>query len=127
MILKILDESNFMNETKGKGGPPDVEFEDQWFYKKMMEMPPLDDGTPGANLPPVDVAQTFAVETIMYEHPLGYHQPQRWQPDNIAKIEEWWPEVRLCTSNLLVKQDKKAEENEAKKGSKKKESGKKGS
>ncbi|KAJ9139349.1 hypothetical protein NKR23_g7916 [Pleurostoma richardsiae] len=65
--------------------PNEVKFEDQWFYGKLREMK--------ATLPPVEVAQTFAVESIDYERPLGYHQPQRWQAGNIDKISEWCPEI----------------------------------
>ena len=57
--------NSFSNESGGN----DVSFEDQWFYSRLKER--------GANLPS-EVARTFAVETIYYERPLGYHQPQRW-------------------------------------------------
>lgn len=63
------------------------EFEDQFFYKKLKEK--------GAEMPAEEIAKTFSVETIYYETPLGYHQPQRWQASNMAAIEAWCPEVKM--------------------------------
>jgi hypothetical protein len=63
------------------------EFEDQWFFKMAKAT--------GGKLPELDVAKTFAVETIYYENPLGYHQPARWQADRMDEIEEWCPEVKM--------------------------------
>lgn len=63
------------------------EFEDQYFYAELKKA--------GAELPTVEAAMAFAVETIYYETPLGYHQPQRWQADRMPNIEEWCPEVKM--------------------------------
>ncbi|EOO00256.1 putative formate dehydrogenase protein [Phaeoacremonium minimum UCRPA7] len=71
-----------------EGGGNEVGFEDQWFYGKLKALPE-------ANLPSEDVAKTFAVETIYYEKPLGYHQPERWQHDHMEQIKEWCPEVGM--------------------------------
>lgn len=64
-----------------------IEFEDQFFYGEIVKR--------GGNLPDVEVAKTFSVETIYYETPLGYHQPQRWQSERMNEIEEWCPEVKM--------------------------------
>lgn len=63
------------------------EFEDQFFYGELRKR--------GASMPDVEVARTFSVETIYYETPLGYHQPQRWQAARMNEIEEWCPEVKM--------------------------------
>lgn len=63
------------------------EFEDQFFYGELLRS--------GARMPERDIAKRFSVETIYYETPLGYHQPQRWQASNMPQIEKWCPEVKL--------------------------------
>lgn len=63
------------------------EFEDQFFYSELQKR--------GASMPGVDMAKTFSVETVYYETPLGYHQPQRWQSARMEEIEEWCPEVKM--------------------------------
>lgn len=79
LFLEIVTETDFL--TSGE------EFEDQFFYKKLKEK--------GAEMPVEEIAKTFSVETIYYETPLGYHQPQRWQASNMAAIEAWCPEVKM--------------------------------
>jgi hypothetical protein len=68
----------------------------------MVSLPAKPDGKPGANLPSADIAKTFAVETIYYDRPLGYHQATRWQKDNLDEIEKWCPEYNLCTGDLII-------------------------
>jgi hypothetical protein len=89
MVLEILEEHDFAHDTNQPGRGLDAEFEDQWYYARMKER--------GAVLPTYEVAKTFAVETIFYEYPLGYHQPDRWQADNMDEIRKWCPEVGLIT------------------------------
>ncbi|KAB5551415.1 hypothetical protein GE09DRAFT_1174348 [Coniochaeta sp. 2T2.1] len=84
LFLRITRETDF--EKSGD------EFEDQWFYK---EAKARADKGQGVNLPEVDVAKQFAVETIDYPRPLGYHQPERWRKDQMKEIEAWCPEVRM--------------------------------
>lgn len=79
LFLEVVKETDFL--TSGE------EFEDQFFYKKLLEK--------GAEMPAAEIAKTFSVETIYYETPLGYHQPQRWQASNMAAIETWCPEVKM--------------------------------
>ncbi|RDW56657.1 hypothetical protein BP6252_14070 [Coleophoma cylindrospora] len=96
MILDILGSSSWKDEKDDAENPtnPGVEFEDQWFYNKMVER--------GAVLPSLEVAQTFAVETIFYDTPLAYHQVERWQKDNMQKIDRWCPEHRLASKDLII-------------------------
>lgn len=75
---------------------PCLKFEDQWFYHKMKEIP-------GARLPTKEVASTFAVETVWYDTPLGYHQVERWNSDRMDEVARWCPEYALATTDLLVK------------------------
>lgn len=79
LSLQVVRETDFA--TSGQ------KFEDQFFFGEFQKR--------GANLPAAEVAKTFSVETIYYETPLGYHQPQRWQPKHITAIEEWCPEVKM--------------------------------
>ncbi|ROV93590.1 hypothetical protein VMCG_08090 [Cytospora schulzeri] len=79
MFLEIAKEVDFAASGHN--------FEDQFFYSELQKR--------GATMPGVDVAKTFSVETIYYETPLGYHQPQRWQPARMVEIEEWCPEVKM--------------------------------
>lgn len=79
LFLEIVKESDFLQSG--------FEFEDQFFYQKLKEKK--------AEMPSEEVAKSFSVETVYYETPLGYHQPQRWQANNMAAIEEWCPEVKM--------------------------------
>ncbi|KAJ4419194.1 hypothetical protein N0V82_005101 [Gnomoniopsis sp. IMI 355080] len=79
LFLEVVKETDFL--TSGE------EFEDQFFYKKLKEK--------NAVMPSEEIAKTFSVETIYYETPLGYHQPQRWQVNNMGAIETWCPEVKM--------------------------------
>ncbi|TDZ17416.1 hypothetical protein Cob_v009469 [Colletotrichum orbiculare MAFF 240422] len=68
--------------------PVRLKIEDQWFYERLLERK--------AHMPSEDVAKTFAVETIFYDKPLGYHQPSRYQRGaKLKQIAEWCPEVEL--------------------------------
>jgi len=95
-----------------------VDMEDQWFYQKMKAQ--------GGKFPSEELAKTFAVETIDYDWPLGYHQVQRYyggNQDRMAHIDKWCPEHHLCTNDFIylhpngdeppkeeVKEEKPAEE-----------------
>ena len=73
-----------------------VDMEDQWFYQKMKAL--------GGKFPDEEKAKTFAVETIDYDWPLGYHQVQRYyggKEDRMAHIDKWCPEHRLCTNDFI--------------------------
>ena len=64
-----------------------------------------DDGA--INLPTMEVARTFAVETIDFPDPLGVHQVHRWLKDQMVSLDEWCPEYKLVSPRtylLLTKQ-----------------------
>lgn len=68
--------------------PQWMKFEDQWLYMKLKER--------GAHLPDQEVAMTFAVETVYYDKPLGYHQPFRWLTNYQKKAAmQWCPEIGM--------------------------------
>lgn len=56
------------------------------------------------NLPSMEVARTFAVETIDYPHPLGVHQVHRWlkAEEHMVSLDEWCPEYKLCSVEHIV-------------------------
>ncbi|KAH9218238.1 hypothetical protein DL95DRAFT_458494 [Leptodontidium sp. 2 PMI_412] len=78
-------------ERHGDHSAGNVDYEDQWFSKKMREMPG------GSNLPTPEVAMKFSVETTWYDKPLGYHQPNVWQKEHMDEIYKWCPEYGMCT------------------------------
>ncbi|KAH6677560.1 hypothetical protein B0J14DRAFT_433029, partial [Halenospora varia] len=74
--LEITQTHNWQEERHGDHDHGNVDYEDQWFSKKMREMN-------NTRLPKQEVAKKFAVETIWYDKPLGYHQPNVWQPTHM--------------------------------------------
>lgn len=54
------------------------------------------------NLPAMEIARTFSVETIDYPHPLGVHQVHRWLKDQILSLDTWCPEYKLCSVDHIV-------------------------
>ena len=56
------------------------------------------------NLPSMEIARTFAVETIDYPNPLGVHQVHRWlkESDHILSLDEWCPEWKLCSTEHVI-------------------------
>jgi hypothetical protein len=86
--LSVRNPRVFLNVTRSVDfASSGHEFEDQYFYAELKKA--------GAELPTVEAAMAFAVETVYYETPLGYHQPQRWQAAMMPNIEEWCPEVKM--------------------------------
>ncbi|RDW71420.1 hypothetical protein BP6252_07983 [Coleophoma cylindrospora] len=103
MLLDIISTSSWKDEKldaeKNSTDPanptdPVFEFEDEWFYKKMVKR--------YAVLPSLDVAQTFAVGPMFYDRPLGYLDADRWQGDEMKKIDRWCPEHRLASKDLIA-------------------------
>ncbi|KAI9681112.1 MAG: hypothetical protein M1817_002394 [Caeruleum heppii] len=76
-------------------------FEDQWFFEKLRALPPTANGGPGANIPSVEVAKTFSVETMWHPQPLGVHQVRRWQKDRLTELARWCPEYQLASEGKL--------------------------
>lgn len=101
MVLDIIHNSDWRDEFDKAENKQEqsVEFEDQWLYAKMKQLP--DRGKPAARLPSEEVAKTFSVETVWYDKPLGYHQIQRWQADKMAQVDKWCPENRIATSEVI--------------------------
>lgn len=56
------------------------------------------------NLPSMEIARTFAVETIDFPHPLGVHQVHRWlkEEEQQLSLDEWCPEYKLCSAEHIV-------------------------
>jgi len=54
------------------------------------------------NLPSMEVARTFSVETIDYPHPLGVHQVHRWLKEQMLSLDEWCTEYKLCSEDHIV-------------------------
>jgi hypothetical protein len=108
MILDIVKKNSWKTEKEeGKISMegcvtkrPCLKFEDQWFYHKMKEV--------GARFASKEVAATFAVETVWYDRPLGYHQVERWNAGRMAQVAEWCPEYQMATTDLIVKHGKDA-------------------
>jgi hypothetical protein len=75
----------------------DVRYEDQWFYKRMLDL--------GAKLPSMEVALTFAVETIDGERPLGFHKPGAVFPNTLERIRQWCPEIELVMKEGFLSTD----------------------
>lgn len=83
------DEGQDAAEDANRRVPSWERFEDQWFYAKLKE-------DPASQLPPLDVARHFAVETVWEDRPLGYHQPFRWlTAAQKVKVLEWCPEASM--------------------------------
>ncbi len=92
LFLEITQESDFENSKTA--------FEDQWFYQELRAREGRSNST--VVLPSPEVAQLFAVESMYYKQPLGYHQPSRWQADKMGSIEAWCPEVKMTMGRRLL-------------------------
>jgi len=95
--LEIVTEFDWQVERHGDHEIWNVDYEDQWFAKKMSET--------GAHLPDVETAKRFAVETIWSERPLGYHQPQVWWGESMEEVYAWCPEYRMCVMETFTDHD----------------------
>ncbi|KAF4630409.1 hypothetical protein G7Y89_g7730 [Cudoniella acicularis] len=103
-ILRVLEEWDW-ETTKGE----DDRFEDQWYYNRLVKLQRTESSegiepeAEGAiNLPSMEVARTFSVETIDYPHPLGVHQVHRWLKTQMVSLDEWCPEYKLCSKDHIV-------------------------
>ncbi|KAH8798962.1 hypothetical protein F5882DRAFT_514879 [Hyaloscypha sp. PMI_1271] len=97
--LNVLEKWDWQ-KTKKDGD----HFEDQWYFNRMIELQkeeekegiqPEEEGA--INLPTMEVARTFSVETIDYPHPLGVHQVHRWRKEQMLSLDQWCPEYKLCS------------------------------
>jgi hypothetical protein len=103
--LEIVNTNSWQTERHGDHLQGNVDYEDQWFSKKMRELPAGPDGRPGANLPSTEVAMRFSVETMWYDKPLGYHQPNVWQATRMEEVYKWCPEYRMCVEETFTNHD----------------------
>ncbi|KAI9641987.1 hypothetical protein NHQ30_009857 [Ciborinia camelliae] len=70
IILRVLEEWNYSDDKSPA--------EDQWFYSRFKDLQDREiaEGIEdGINLPSMEIARTFAVETIDHPHPLGIFPP----------------------------------------------------
>ncbi|KAL2074162.1 hypothetical protein VTL71DRAFT_7940 [Oculimacula yallundae] len=105
-ILRVLEDYDW--ETTQKDGD---KFEDQWFFNRMTELQAeealqgIKSKEEGAiNLPTVETARTFSVETIEYPHPLGVRRVHRWLEDQMPGLDEWCPEYKLCSVGTFAEE-----------------------
>ena len=90
-MLRVIERNQFT------GKPEDgSEFEDQWFFQKLEELPRGPNNATGARLPSVEVAAGFSVETMWRQQPFGLHQVSRWQLNHMEELDRWCPEHRLA-------------------------------
>lgn len=59
------------------------------------------EGCDPINLPSIEVARTFSVETIDFPHPLGVHQAHRWLGAQMLSLDDWCPEYKLCSTEFV--------------------------
>jgi len=93
LVLDIIEHDTKIHPLNATAELDIDKYEDQWFYMRMLDHK--------ANLPSEDIAKTFSVQTLFYEFPVGYHQPEKFQKENMTLIEQWCPEVKLVTDKLL--------------------------
>lgn len=108
LTLEIISRWNWTEERAQSPDPmfPNVAYEDQWFYKKMRYINNASarndsEGNSWVNLPTQEEAMKFAVETIWYDKPLGYHQVGLWQVDRLEEVNKWCPEHWMATSEKM--------------------------
>jgi hypothetical protein len=111
-IIGITKRWNWKEERAKAENPnfPNVAYEDQWYYKKMMELNRegswrhaggTKERLETVRLPTPDQAMRFSVETMWYDKPLGYHQVASWNLDRIKEIDAWCPEHRMTSDEKL--------------------------
>ncbi|PQE07194.1 hypothetical protein CJF31_00004862 [Rutstroemia sp. NJR-2017a BVV2] len=94
--LRVLEEFDWSKGTRWA--------EDQWFYAKLKELQEqeIEEGIEnGINLPSMEIARTFAVETIDHPYPLGLHQPTRFIHSHMVSLDEWCPEYKMATMERI--------------------------
>jgi hypothetical protein len=109
LMLDIVQRFDWATERKLALDPesPPVAYEDQWFYAKMQSLnrdaAGRDDwdGRHVARLPDQEEAMKFAVESIWYDKPLGYHQVPHWHWDRVEEVDRWCPEHRMAIAEKI--------------------------
>lgn len=112
-MLDIINTHSWQGEQAAAADPEDkstryeMRYEDQWFYQKLIDMPPKADGSPYARLADRETAKKFSVETFWYETPIGYHQIGRWgiwNEERLKATEKYCPEWSLATKEEIKDQ-----------------------
>lgn len=75
---------------------PRIEYEDQWFFRKMIE---LRHSGFRINLPSVEMAKRFSADSIWHDKSFGYHKPKEQSLEKLNHLEESCPEYHLSTSD----------------------------
>jgi hypothetical protein len=108
LTLDIVNRWSWKKEREIAPDPmlPNVAYEDQWFYKKMKyineEATRTNSNEKGlVKLPTQEEAMKFAVETLWYDRPLGYHQVASWQREHAEEVDAWCPENRMATNEKM--------------------------
>lgn len=113
MMLDIINTHSWQGEQAAAADPEDkstryeMRYEDQWFYQKLIDMPPKADGSPYARLAERETAKKFSVETFWYDTPIGYHQVGRWgiwNEERLKATEKYCPEWSLATKEEIKDQ-----------------------
>ncbi|KAL3421496.1 hypothetical protein PVAG01_07941 [Phlyctema vagabunda] len=105
LMLDIVTNHSWEQERHGDHQHGNVDYEDQWFYQKLKELPAMENGTAAARLPSEDTARAFAVETIWHPNPFGFHQANIWQPGHMDDIMNYCPEYGLSTAKTFTNHD----------------------
>ncbi|TAQ88169.1 hypothetical protein B7494_g3476 [Chlorociboria aeruginascens] len=96
-ILRVLDEWDWDQHSHPHP-------EDQWYFARFKDLQDreIEEGNEdGIKLPSMEIARTFAVETIDYPHPLGLHQPTRFLANHMVSLDEWCPEYQLARTDRI--------------------------
>ncbi|KAL8714314.1 MAG: hypothetical protein Q9220_001645 [cf. Caloplaca sp. 1 TL-2023] len=93
--LSIRNREKMLEVVNRSIRQPNTQFEDQWFVERLRELPW------GANLPSVEVAAAFAVESVWHDRPFGVHQVSRWHPEKLEELKLWCPEYQLAVDGSL--------------------------
>ncbi|KAI4121983.1 MAG: hypothetical protein LQ338_006053 [Usnochroma carphineum] len=99
--LSIRNREKMLEVLQHFTRPANGQFEDQWFAERLRALPAKPNGEPAANLPSIEVASQFSVESIWKEKPFGMHQISRWHPDKLNELKSWCPEYQLAIEGGL--------------------------
>ncbi|KAI4112745.1 MAG: hypothetical protein LQ338_008280 [Usnochroma carphineum] len=99
--LSIRNREKMLDIARRYTRVPMSRYEDTWFVEKLRQLPAKPNGEPGANLPSLETASQFSVETIWKEKPFGFHQISRWHPEKLEELKAWCPESQLAIGGAL--------------------------
>ncbi|KAI0118836.1 hypothetical protein GGR51DRAFT_134615 [Nemania sp. FL0031] len=105
LLLRVIERWDFGVDSAAEDAPREWRFEDQWFFARMRELGEDVElaGELGVtvNLPDLETAERFALETIWVEgvRPLGFHQPHRWQREHMDEIMAYCPEAGMIAGS----------------------------